>query len=395
VSFEPLLAATFWAGLSGAVYAYVMFPVLAAYVGRRSRSMSAEDARDVVPKETITVIIPAYNEERSLEAKLRNVLASTYPRQLLDIIVVSDASTDATDAIARRFAADGVRLIVQPTRRGKTAGLNQALDAAHGSIVLFTDANAEYRPDTIGTLAQYFHNSDLGLVTGYTNYVVGGRGEVAIATNAYTVIERAIRSAESRWGCCVGADGAIFAMRRSLYHPLRADDINDFVLPLSVIEQGYRCVFAGDVFCTEHAGATLETEFRRQSRITNRTLRAIWRHARLLNPLRFPGCAFFLFSHKVVRFLVPLFLIVSAASLALLTATSPFWWIVAIAAGSGLGLTMLSRAIAYAQPGYVRVPRLFRYADVFLTINVAVLHGWWKFLSGRSDVTWQHDRSPA
>jgi len=382
-------------GLSGFLYAYVVFPVLASLLGLAKRTDASSGAQ-AGPTEAVTVIIPAYNEEKSIEAKLRNVLATNYPRSLLDILVVSDASTDRTEDIVRAYEAEGVRLVVQERRHGKSAGLNRAIDLARGGLLVFTDANAIYSPAVVGTLVKYFDDPTIGLVTGSTKYALTEGGEVAEVTNIYTALERLIKRAESRWGCCVGADGAIFAMRRSLYRTLRDDDINDFVLPLGVIDQGYRCVFAEDACCSEHPGKSLESEFHRQSRITNRTLRALWRHAHLLNPFRFPLFSFFLFSHKIARFLVPVLLLVSAASLLSLAAAGGVSFVAC------LGAALIAITVAASNGGRSphlasrpAVSRLIRLLSAFVTINIAVLHGWWKFLSGHGDVTWQHDRSRA
>ena len=392
MSADSVLVLTFWIGGGAALYAYVGFPAIAALLAR-IKGPGKTGVGGGEAKAWLTVIIPAYNEEDSIEAKIRNVLAADYPPELLDIVVVSDASTDRTDEIVRSFEPQGVRLIVQETRRGKTAGLNRAIERARGEIVVFTDANAMYPVDTLATLARYFARPRTGLVTGYTEYVVSGSGEIGRATNTYTSLERRLKTVESLWGCCVGADGAIFAMRRSLYRPLRDDDINDFVLPLAVKAQGHECLFAEDAICLESPGKSLESEFRRQSRITNRTLRALWRNAHLLNPVRFGLFSFFLFSHKVVRFLVPVLLTLSAVSLAFLARTGAGYRIMGIGA---LAAVMVaagwhSRPAAALRSAPWR--RLLSALDVFLTINVAVLQGWWNFLRGRRDAVWQHDRS--
>lgn len=384
-----MFAAVFWFGILWTAYAYVGFPAVLTLLGRRDRSRRTRQASTGVP---VTIVIPAYNEERSLEMKIRNARDADYPMSLLDVLVVSDASTDRTNEIARSFAPAGVRLIEQETRRGKTAGLNRAVEMARGEIIVFTDANAAYRPDTISRLVRYFDDSEVGLVSGYTKYTLSETGEVAEATNAYTSLERLIKKGESRWGCCVGADGAIFAMRRSLYRPLRDDDINDLVLPLDVIEQGYQCVFAEDAFCSENPGKNLESEFRRQSRITNRSLRAIYRRLHLLNPIRFPVFSFFLFSHKVVRFLAPVFLVSSALALVPLSLTHP--WYLASAVTALLATAAI--VLTYWRPDLsTRLPwaRAIRFLGIFATMNLAVLHGWWKFISGYTEVTWQHDRA--
>jgi cellulose synthase/poly-beta-1,6-N-acetylglucosamine synthase-like glycosyltransferase len=393
MSAAPFLAEMFWIGLCATLYAYLGFPALVALLASKKRGGTGVAAKDTESIEAVTIVISAYNEEQNIEAKIRNVLAADYPRPLLDILVVSDASTDRTDDITRAFEGEGVRLVVQETRRGKTAGLNRAIGLARREIVIFTDANAAYPPGAIGILVRYFRNPKIGLVTGYTRYALINTGHVAEIINVYTFLERVIKRAESKWGCCVGADGAIFAMRRSLYRTLRDDNINDFVIPLGVIDQGYQCVLAEDAFCSENPGKSLESEFRRQSRITNRTLRALWRNAHLLNPFRFPLFSFFLFSHKVVRFLVPGFLMLSTLSLLFLAPTGGVYLVLEVGALLVVVLAALSKARPLIASTSFPGGRLLHFLNIFLMINIAVLHGWWRFLSGFGDVTWQHDRS--
>jgi cellulose synthase/poly-beta-1,6-N-acetylglucosamine synthase-like glycosyltransferase len=380
-------------GVVAALYAYVGFPAIAALLGVASpRHRAVVDRRGDARK--VTVIISAYNEERSLEAKIRNVLATEYPRERLQVLVVSDASTDRTNEIARSFEDEGVRLIVQPTRRGKSLGLNDAVERARGEVVVFTDANASFTPQTIPTLLRYFADPSVGLVTGYTQYETGGSGEVARATNLYTSLERAIKVAESRWCCCVGADGAVFAMRRRLFRPLRHDDINDFVIPLDVIAQGSECVFAAGAWCAEPASDSVASEFRRQARITNRTLRALWRHVGLLNPFRYGLFSFFLFSHKIVRFLVPVLMTCSALALGVWVGIR--WPSLAVAAIVAAALVMLVQTVATTVNASLGIAaRPIRMVNIAVTMHAAALQGWWHFLCGRRDVVWQHDRSAA
>jgi cellulose synthase/poly-beta-1,6-N-acetylglucosamine synthase-like glycosyltransferase len=393
MAFDGILIGVAVAGVLVALYAYVGFPAIAALLGAASpRHRALVDRRG--ERRKVTVIVSAYNEERSLDAKLRNVLATDYPRDLLQVLVVSDASTDRTNDIARSFEHDGVTLIVQPTRRGKSLGLNDAIDRARGDIVVFTDANASFTPQTIPTLLRYFADPKVGLVTGYTQYETRGSGEVAHATNLYTSLERAIKIAESRWGCCVGADGAVFAMRRRLFRPLRHDDINDFVIPLDVIAQRSECVFASGAWCAEAASDSVASEFRRQARITNRTLRALWRHVGLLNPFRYGLFSFFLFSHKIVRFLVPVLMTCSALALGVWVAVR--WPSLAVAAIIAIAIVLLTQTVATrvnASLGVVARP--IRMMNIAVTMHAAALQGWWHFLCGRRDVVWQHDRSAA
>ena len=385
---DGILIAIIALGVATVLYAYLGFPAIAALLGTGGVTRRRLVDRRTDPR-CVTVIISAYNDAHSLAAKILNVLKTEYPRDRLDVLIVSDASTDRTNEIARSFAQEGVRLIVQPTRRGKSLGLNDAVERARGDIVVFTDASALFTPLTIPALVRYFAYPSVGLVTGYTRYAARGAFEVARATNLYTSLERAIKVSESQWGCCVGADGAVFAMRRRLFTPLRADDINDVVMPLNVIAQGSQCLFAPGAWCVEPTGESVTSEFRRQARITNRTLRALWRHNRLLNPLRFGLFAFFLFSHKIVRFLVPVFMTVSVLALGLLLGLR--MPALAVAATILAAIALVVRIVPTSASGWGTVGRPIRMLDMAVTMHVAALQGWWFFLSGRRDVVWQHD----
>ena len=390
MTLESTLVVLVAVGVTAAMYAYVGFPMLAALLGAVcTRRRAIIDRR--IERRKVTVVISAYNEERSLDAKIRNVLETDYPADRLQVLVVSDASTDRTDEIARSFHDRGVRLIAQPIRRGKSLGLNDAVEEARGDIVVFTDANATFTPETIPMLVRYFTDPAVGLVTGYTRHVARGAGEVAQATNLYTSLERVIKIAESRWGCCVGADGAVFALRRRLFKPLQYDDINDFVIPLNVIQQGSECLYATGAFCVEPTSESVTSEFRRQARITNRTLRALWRHADLLNPFRFGLFSFFLFSHKIVRFLVPALMTVAVVALGLLAGLH-----MPSLLGAALivaALALVTRKVPIPAEGVVaQIARPLRMLDIAMTVHVAALQGWWHFLNGRRDVMWQHDR---
>ncbi len=391
-NWESLTLAIFWMSVVGVLYAYAFYPVILRILTLRSTTGNKE--REKTYSIPIGVIIPAHNEEAVIGKKINNVLEADYPREQMEIVVVSDCSTDNTDRIVRSYEPEGVRLLRQETRRGKTSGLNWAMEDIKADIVVFTDANAMFPPGLFQRLAQLFADERIGLVTGSTRYQVQEDGAITEVTNIYTKLERTIKLSESRLGSCVGADGAIFAMRRSLYTPLREEDINDLVLPLKVVEIGYRCILDDEIYCLEHSGKDVESEYRRQSRITNRTLRALWQYRRLLNPFRFPLFSWFLFSHKVVRLLVPFFLVAAAASNVLMAFKKPFYVILLIA--QAVFYTTAAVNKIFSKPPSEKMTTLGRIASLcqaFLIINLAMLSGWRKALFGRKDVTWQHERS--
>ena len=381
----------FWFSLLAVVYAYIGYPSILWCLTWRKSSTTPSLRTDAFP--VMSVVIPAYNEERVIGEKIRNILDSHYPKEALDVVVLSDCSTDGTDRIIRGFADRGVRLIRQEKRRGKTAGLNRVMGSVSGEIIVFTDANAMFPAGALKRMADRFSDPGIGMVTGSTRYQVSENGETTEVTNAHTRLERFIKRAETLQGSCVGADGAVFAMRRSLYGILREDDINDFVLSMKVVDAGYRCVFDDEIFCSEESGKDLGNEFRRQSRITSRTLLALWRYRHLLNPFRYGLFSWHLASHKVVRYLVPFFLLSMTASLVPLAIERWSFRVVLTGWAVLLVLPMLRDRFPFGILEQGAAGTILRLCHAFLAINLAMLHGWGKILTGRVDVMWQPGRA--
>ena len=254
----------------------------------------------------MTVVTAARNEAACIEATVRNKLEQDYPADRLDMIVVSDASDDGTDAIVARIADDHpgrVRLIRQEPREGKTAALNLAVPQARGEIVVFADANSIYAPDALRRLARNFADPAVGYVTGKMVYVNPDGSLVGDGCTAYMKLENWLRAQETRIGSVVGVDGGVDAVRRRLYRPMRADQLPDFVLPLAVVEQGARVVYEPEALLTEHALVERVDEFRMRVRVALRALWALSDKRVLLNPFRHGVFAFQLVSHKLLRYL--------------------------------------------------------------------------------------------
>ena len=260
----------------------------------------------------VTFIISAYNEERVIGRKIENTLALDYPKDKLEIIVVSDCSSDKTDDIVRSFRDKGVILLRLNERRGKTYGLNQAVAKATGEIIVFSDANAMYEPDAIRKLIRNFADESVGYVVGESRYAP--KASSVKEEDVYWRYEQSIKRRESDTGSIVGADGAIYAIRKELYEPLRDSDINDVVNPLQIIAKGYRGVYEPEAVCWEKTAASYEGEFRRKIRIVNRSLMGIWRVRKVLNLLRYGLFSWKLISHKLIRWFVPFLMIMAFLS---------------------------------------------------------------------------------
>ena len=358
------------------LYPYFLYPAIVIIMAKTGGKIWVQD--DDYKK--ISVIISVFNEEGVIRDKIRNTLKLLYPKELLEIIIVSDGSTDETNSIASSFEDSGIRLEAFPERKGKTACLNQVVPKAEGDIIVFTDANSMFLPDTLLKFSRNFKCGEIGLVTGWTKYRKPGGNEESVGL--YARLEMVTKRAESMISSCVGADGAVFAIRKNLYRPLQDNDINDFVIPLNVIAQGKRVVLDSDVYCIEEPGENEAKEYSRQVRITNRTLGAMGRNIQFLNPFSYGSFAFFLFSHKLVRFLVPFTFLGTLVTALSLANQSIFHAIFSI-------LQLLFICIGIAGMFRLLTDRLTQLCSFFLLTNLAQLVGWIRWASGKADVMWK------
>jgi cellulose synthase/poly-beta-1,6-N-acetylglucosamine synthase-like glycosyltransferase len=377
----------FWLSIFFILYAYVGYPLLlwllTSFRAGRMPDNSADSARF---DSSVTLLISAYNEEEVIEKKILNSLAIDYPKELLEIVVVSDASRDNTDRIVERYADQGIVLNRHEGRIGKTECLNRAVPSAKGRIIVFSDANSLYDAHAVRGLVKHFGDPKIGFVTGSTRYISSLTGEpTAEPIGLYSRLEHLTKSFESKIGSCVGADGAIFAIRKNLYQALKQSDINDLVIPFTIIEQGHRGIFENGAFCLEPAAKNMSKEFERQIRITNRTIRAIVSHRILLNPLRFGIFSFELVSHKICKLFVPFFLILCLVSNLLVVNTSMVY------------AALLSVQVAFYILAVARAPlkgfsSLVSIPKTFAMTNCAIAIGWLKYLKGETFTTWGPSR---
>jgi cellulose synthase/poly-beta-1,6-N-acetylglucosamine synthase-like glycosyltransferase len=378
------IAATFWLSLFAIWYAYIGYPAVLWLASRSGmlggRSATGQDTR--LPP--VTMMVSAFNEEKVIAGKIENALSLDYPRELLEIVIVSDGSSDRTCELVLEYAKRGVVLRHYEGRIGKTACLNRAVPLAVGEIVVFSDANSTYEKGAVRALLRPFQDGTVGFVTGWTRYGSGEDMSAADALGIYSKLEMITKEIESRVGSCIGADGAIFAIRKELYLPLEDYDINDLVIPLSINQQGYRGVLQREAICFEKDAGSSKGEFHRQVRITSRTIRAIMNYRQLLNPFRFGLLSFELFSHKVCKFLVPLFLVALLVSNLILAERGGFF----LAALMGQGIFYVAAGAASLVPKGSSISRMVAAARTFVVVNAAIALAWVKYLQGETYTTW-------
>lgn len=379
-----MLELVFWFLLALVGYVYVGYPLLLLILARIGGRQSNPEGG---AHPSVTLLISAFNEEDCIGEKLDNSLNLDYPRERLEIVVISDASDDRTDTIVHEYEDRGVKLLRMQERGGKTLGLNAGVEGARGEIVVFSDANAMYRHDAVKALVAPFANPDVGAVIGESTYVEpdsdSGRSE-----SLYWRYETAIKRYESALGSVVGGDGAIYAVRKKLYRPMAADALSDFVNPLQVVEQGRRCVYEPRAVSVEEVAGTFEKEFRRKVRIVNRGWRAVMSMKRLLNPVAYPAFAWKLISHKLLRWLVPLFLAAVLVANIFLLGSGRLYWVLLAAQLLFYGLAALG---AIARKSH-ELSLLLYVPYYFCLVNAASARGIIEAHRGKTYTTWSTAR---
>lgn len=368
------------------LYVYAGYPC-ALWILNLGRTRATHRIWDTRP--TVTLIISCYNEADVIREKLENTLELDYPRDKLTIIVVSDGSDDGTDDIVQEYSLVGVQLVRQEGRLGKTMGLNLAMQDNPSNITVFSDANAMYAPDALQKLVRHFADEQVGYAVGAALYTDGNSGASARNEDLYWRYELAIKAMESRLHSVVGGDGAIYAIRTHLWEPLEQKDINDFVNPLQIVAKGYRGVFDSEARCFEETAGDFGREIARKERIVNRSIRGLMRVKATMNPFRVGLFAWEVISHKLLRWLIPLFLAVGAVGSILLALLGfGFFQLTAV----GVTLLLLLAGIGHMVPEKNALPVWVSVPYYFVMVNLYSLRGILKAVRGETQVTWNSAR---
>lgn len=381
-----LIIAVFWSSIIIIFYAYAGFP-LVLFVSGMIRNRKVQKA-SITP--SVSLIIAAYNEEAGITKKLENSLELDYPSDQLEIIVVSDGSDDNTENIVRGYADKGVKLM-SLARRGKIFALKDAISASSGEILVFSDANTEFHSESIKKLVSNYADKQVGGVCGNQVHRDNlNTDNTAKGEKLYWGYDKWLKKMETLTGSIVSADGAIYSIRRELFQfPKSTAVTDDFAISTAVIEQGYRLVFEGEALAAEDTMSGADQEFGRKVRIINRGLRGVFLRKNLLNPFNYGFYSLILFSHKLLRRLVPIFLLsLFTASIFLSGESNFFYW------------AMVAQLVFYTWAGisymlkdtHIGQSKIFYIPFFYCLANAASLIAFCKLLSGTKIELWQPQR---
>jgi len=334
-------------------------------------------------QQPVSVVIAARNEEINIRARIDNLREQDYPDELVEIIVVSDGSTDSTVEISREYGDASVRVVELGAPEGKASALNAGVEAASHDIIVFGDARQRFADNVIAELSAMFYDESVGAVSGELIIESGVGSDVQEGVGMYWRYEKLIRRMESNIGSVVGASGSIYAIRKRLYVPLEPRALlDDFLVPMRIVLQGYRVLFERRARAYDLASSTAAQEFRRKVRTLAGNFQAVALEPSLLNPRRNP--VFFQFvSHKLARLVVPYFFAASLISSALsdgVLFTVMFWAQLLVVAMGALHFTPLRDSM---------VGRVVQVSWMFSVLNAAAVAALWVHLTGRDATVWK------
>lgn len=329
----------------------------------------------------VAVLMSVHNEEAVIQAKVNNTLKSDYPCDRLEFLIGLDAPTDSTAELLSQMEFDQLRVIHFKDRRGKLAVLTSLAEQTTAEILVITDANTRLAPDCIRNLVRHFVEPKVGAASGEENRVASPGSDPA-AEGLYWRYESALKLLENRLDCTMGGNGSVLAVRRSLFRPQKRTIIEDFQIPLEIRLSGYRVIYDPEALAVEEIAPTLSAQFARRVRIGTGNYQTLFANLQCLNPLK-GMLAFCFFSHRVLRWLAPLLLLIAFGCSALMAGHSNF--AVLLAAQTTF---YLCACLGHFLKKLGKPVRLFALPLHFCSMNLAMLLGLLRYLSGEQRLTW-------
>lgn len=366
-------------------YNYIGYGILLALLVRIRRLFARPKAIAELFEPSVSLVVAAYNEEAFIEQKIQNTLALDYPAEKLQVIFVTDGSTDHTPDIIRQYPS--ITLLHEAARSGKTTAINRAMRHVLAPVTIFCDANTLLNTAAIRNIVKHYASGEVGGVAGEKK-VIGSEGAAA-TEGIYWKYESSLKKLDAALYTVVGAAGELFSVRTALFPPTEPDTIlDDFVISLRICQQGYRIAYAPDSYAMEAPSTSIKEEYKRKVRISAGGFQAIAKLAPLLNVFRYPVLSFQYISHRVLRWtLSPLSLLLLLVSNIVLAANGGNLFFYAFLALQVAGYTMALTGYRLAEKNVKT--RIFYIPFYFVFMNLAVYHGFFRYLFSQQSAAWE------
>jgi cellulose synthase/poly-beta-1,6-N-acetylglucosamine synthase-like glycosyltransferase len=372
----------FWTAVGLLVHTYVVYPlslpVLSLFCSFKRKQGNSN-------KFKVSMVIAAHNEEKVIEEKIRNTFDLDFPRKNLEILIGSDASSDRTNAIVAKHAPD-VKLFAFNQRGGKAAVLNQLVPRATGDILVFCDANTMLLRNALQKLLSHFEDPSVGCVCGRLILHDAGNSALGVGESIYWNLESEIKKLEGKLGIVIGANGGIYAIRRELFERIPVDKtvMDDFFVTTRVLKAGKEAIYEPQAIGSEETSLETYGEFHRKVRISQANFNLLPKYIPLLNPLH-GLVAYGFFSHKLLRWIAPVLMMVLLASNAMLLVRGPLYY----ALFSAQALLYFIAGLGYVRNGKTKNSKLLLIPFYFVSMNMALLIGMFRALSKKQGGSWR------
>jgi cellulose synthase/poly-beta-1,6-N-acetylglucosamine synthase-like glycosyltransferase len=383
----------FWVSFGALGHSYVLYPLLMRWLARGRAGSAPILPADQREWPRVALLMAAYNEEKVIAAKMESILQLRYPADRLRIYIGSDCSSDATPAIVREAQARshwaGFEFFDFQTRRGKPPIINDLAAAArpHADIFLLTDASVMHHPDSLQMLVRHFVDPKIGAVDAHMQTVGLQNDGISRSEDRYLSGEVLLKHNESKaWGMMIGPFGGCYALRADCFEPIPPNTlVDDFWLVFRTLERGYKAINDLDAHCYEGATHQVAHEYKRKKRIATGSFQNMARFSRWIWPTNRLGFAFF--SHKVLRWLGGFLLLGMWLASGWLALSSAFYLLI------WAGLTIFLVGIPVLNWQLLRTtgrtPFVVRTIAYFVSMNLALIHGFWAWLQGVRTSVWQ------
>ncbi|NTW49110.1 MAG: glycosyltransferase family 2 protein [Chlorobiales bacterium] len=384
-----MLETIFW-GLAAAVfYTYIGYGIILAALVFMQRlqgnKKKVAEAGQFEPK--VALVIAAYNEKECIEQKVQNSFQLDYPKEKIEIVFVTDGSSDGTPDLLKKF--DGITVLHEAERKGKVAAINRVMPLITAPVTIFSDANAMLNPEAIREIVRQYRNPQVGAVAGEKRIRSPKSDKAAGAGEGiYWKYEASLKKMDAELYSVVGAAGEIFSVRTNLFETLEPDTLlDDFMISLRVAQKGYRVMYAPEAYAIESPSSSIKEELKRKVRICAGGIQSIVRLKALLNPFRYGMLAFQYVSHRVLRWsIAPLALVLMIpVSYLLMTAYGGLYTMIFFGQAAFYFLALLGW---YLENKQISIKILF-VPYYFFIMNLAVYLGFVRYVKGQQSVLWE------
>jgi len=381
----------FWLSIFIVFYTFMGYGILLYFIIKLKRTFKGKPAviapaNDLLPD--CTLVVAAYNEELLIEDKIKNCLALKYPPGRLNLVFVTDGSSDKTPELIRKYPQ--VKLLHQAGRAGKIAAVHRAITFVTSEIVVFTDANTFLNAEALVEICKHYADKTVGAVAGEKRVQIDENADASSAGEGfYWKYESALKKWDSELYSVVGAAGELFSVRRSLYQDVPADTVlDDFMISMLIASKGYRIIYEPQAYAIETASENVSEELKRKIRIAAGGIQSILRLGSLFNPFKYPILSFQYISHRVLRWTVTPFLLILTFVLNIVLALEPGNTFFVILLLAQVLFYVLAFTGMIMEKRHIRIKALF-IPYYFCVMNYAVLMGIIRYFTTKQSAVWE------